>query len=333
MTLDGAAVAVTPKGGLGDPGDVFERFTDRARSVVVLAQEESRLLSHNYIGTEHLLLGLVRDGEGVAAQALGSLDVSLEAVRAQVVEIIGYGGSAPSGHIPFTPRAKKVLEQSLREALQLGHNYIGTEHILLGLVREGEGVAAQVLVKLGADLSRVRQQVIQLLSGGADAMLHLEPETTASPVPVVGSMPGSSFGGGSRRCWFCGRSEESVNHLVRAREAYICDACIALAHEAASTAPPTKTSSAYDPAHLFRRIVMRPRTRSCAPSTPYMEATRPTKSGARRLKAARTSARPFAKQSSAGHGQPASISRSTRYCSSRRMKPKCGSFCYFPRDR
>jgi ATP-dependent Clp protease ATP-binding subunit ClpC len=109
MTLDGAAVAVTPKGGLGDPGDVFERFTDRARSVVVLAQEESRLLSHNYIGTEHLLLGLVRDGEGVAAQALGSLDVSLEAVRAQVVEIIGYGGSAPSGHIPFTPRAKKAL--------------------------------------------------------------------------------------------------------------------------------------------------------------------------------------------------------------------------------
>jgi len=146
---------------------VFERFTDRARRVVVLAQEEARLLNHNYIGTEHILLGLIHEGEGVAAKALESLGISLEAVRAQVEEIIGHGGQAPSGHIPFTPRAKKVLELSLREALQLGHNYIGTEHILLGLIREGEGVAAQVLVKLGADLSRVRQQVIQLLSGYA----------------------------------------------------------------------------------------------------------------------------------------------------------------------
>jgi ATP-dependent Clp protease ATP-binding subunit ClpC len=133
--------------------------------VVVLAQEEARLLNHNYIGTEHILLGLIHEGEGVAAKALESLGISLEAVRQQVEEIIGQGGSSPSGHIPFTPRAKKVLELSLREALQLGHNYIGTEHILLGLIREGEGVAAQVLVKLGADLSRVRQQVIQLLSG------------------------------------------------------------------------------------------------------------------------------------------------------------------------
>ncbi len=144
---------------------MFERFTDRARRVVVLAQEEARLLQHNYIGTEHILLGLIHEGEGVAAKALESLGISLEAVRQQVEEIIGQGGSSPSGHIPFTPRAKKVLELSLREALQLGHNYIGTEHILLGLIREGEGVAAQVLVKLGADLSRVRQQVIQLLSG------------------------------------------------------------------------------------------------------------------------------------------------------------------------
>jgi ATP-dependent Clp protease ATP-binding subunit ClpC len=144
---------------------LFERFTDRARRVVVLAQEEARLLNHNYIGTEHILLGLIHEGEGVAAKALESLSISLEGVRAQVEEIIGQGGSSPSGHIPFTPRAKKVLELSLREALQLGHNYIGTEHILLGLIREGEGVAAQVLVKLGADLSRVRQQVIQLLSG------------------------------------------------------------------------------------------------------------------------------------------------------------------------
>src|SRR5687767_14246587 len=144
---------------------MFERFTDRARRVVVLAQEEARMLNHNYIGTEHILLGLIHEGEGVAAKALESLGISLEAVRSQVEEIIGQGGSSPSGHIPFTPRAKKVLELSLREALQLGHNYIGTEHILLGLIREGEGVAAQVLVKLGADLSRVRQQVIQLLSG------------------------------------------------------------------------------------------------------------------------------------------------------------------------
>ncbi|MFZ4108812.1 MAG: ATP-dependent Clp protease ATP-binding subunit, partial [Candidatus Planktophila sp.] len=144
---------------------MFERFTDRARRVVVLAQEEARMLNHNYIGTEHILLGLIHEGEGVAAKALESLGISLEGVRAQVEEIIGQGQQAPSGHIPFTPRAKKVLELSLREALQLGHNYIGTEHILLGLIREGEGVAAQVLVKLGADLNRVRQQVIQLLSG------------------------------------------------------------------------------------------------------------------------------------------------------------------------
>ena len=144
---------------------MFERFTDRARRVVVLAQEEARMLNHNYIGTEHILLGMIHEGEGVAAKALESLGISLEAVRSQVEEIIGQGQQAPSGHIPFTPRAKKVLELSLREALKLGHNYIGTEHILLGLIREGEGVAAQVLVKLGADLNRVRQQVIQLLSG------------------------------------------------------------------------------------------------------------------------------------------------------------------------
>jgi len=143
----------------------FERFTDRARRVVVLAQEEARMLSHNYVGTEHVLLGLIHEGEGVAARALESLGISLEGVRQQVVEIIGQGNQAPSGHIPFTPRAKKVLELTLREALRLGHNYIGTEHILLALIGEGEGVAAQVLVRLGADLNRVRQQVIQLLAG------------------------------------------------------------------------------------------------------------------------------------------------------------------------
>ncbi|MDI6716624.1 MAG: Clp protease N-terminal domain-containing protein, partial [Actinomycetota bacterium] len=144
---------------------MFERFTERARRVIVFAQEEARMLNQNYIGTEHLLLGLIREEEGVAARALQSLGISLYDVRAQVEEIIGRGTSAPVGHIPFTPRAKKVLELSLREALQLGHNYIGTEHILLGLIREGEGVAARVLYNLGADLDRVRNQVIQLLSG------------------------------------------------------------------------------------------------------------------------------------------------------------------------
>jgi len=154
---------------------MFERFTDRARRVVVLAQDEARMLNHNYIGTEHILLGLIHEGEGVAAKALESLGISLEAVRQQVEEIIGQGQQAPSGHIPFTPRAKKVLELTSREASQLGHNYIGTEHILLGLIREGEGVAAQVLVKLGADLNRVRQQVIQLLHG------YQEKEPAAAP--------------------------------------------------------------------------------------------------------------------------------------------------------
>jgi ATP-dependent Clp protease ATP-binding subunit ClpC len=146
---------------------MFERFTDRARRVVVLAQEEARMLRHDYIGTEHILLGLVREGGGVAAQALESIHISLEDVRQQVEEIIGLGQGVPTGPIPFTPRAKKVLEYSLREALQLGHTYIGTEHILLGLVRESEGVAAQVLVRYGANLDQVRHTVIELLSGYA----------------------------------------------------------------------------------------------------------------------------------------------------------------------
>jgi ATP-dependent Clp protease ATP-binding subunit ClpC len=142
---------------------MFERFTDRARRVVVLAQEEARMLNHNYIGTEHILLGLIHEGEGVAAKALESLGISLEAVRSQVEEIIGQGQAAPTGHIPFTPRAKKVLELSLREALQMGHNYIGTEHILLGLIREGNGVGAHVLTNLGANLNQVRAEIIAVL--------------------------------------------------------------------------------------------------------------------------------------------------------------------------
>jgi ATP-dependent Clp protease ATP-binding subunit ClpC len=161
---------------------MFDRFTDRARRVIVLAQDEARMLNHNYIGTEHLLLGLIHEGEGVAAKALESLGISLEAVREQVEEIIGQGQQAPTGHIPFTPRAKKVLEFSMREALQINHPYIGTEHILLGLIREGEGVAAQVLIKLGADLNRVRNQVLQLLSGfqGKEAATAGAPDTGQS---------------------------------------------------------------------------------------------------------------------------------------------------------
>jgi Clp amino terminal domain, pathogenicity island component len=186
---------------------MFERFTDRARRVVVLAQEEARLLDHNYIGTEHILLGLIHEGEGVAARALGGLGISLDAVRAQVERIIGRGPSTPAGHIPFTPRSKKVLELSLREALKLNHNYIGTEHILLGLIREGEGVAAQVLVKLGADLSRVRQQVMTVLeqspaesvtvreeAGGSEeewqeAVAGEGPAELARVVPVARQLP------------------------------------------------------------------------------------------------------------------------------------------------
>jgi ATP-dependent Clp protease ATP-binding subunit ClpA len=144
---------------------MLERFTDQARRVVVLAEEEARMLDHNWIGTEHLLLGVLREGDGFAARALESLGISLQPVRQQVEEIIGPVQQVPFEHIPFTPRSKRVLELSLRESLQLGHGYVGTEHILLGLIREGNGVAAQVLVRLGADLNRVRQQVVELMGG------------------------------------------------------------------------------------------------------------------------------------------------------------------------
>ena len=156
---------------------MFERFNDEARRVIVQAQEEARLLNHNYIGTEHILLGIAREGGGVAGEALTALDVSLDAIRQQVKEIIGTGLNARSGHIPFTPRAKKALELSLRAALQFGHNYIGAEHILLGLIREGDGVAAQVLVRLGKDLNQVRRQVIQLMNQARASADPAEPET------------------------------------------------------------------------------------------------------------------------------------------------------------
>ena len=174
---------------------MFERFTDRARRVVVLAQEEARNLNHNYIGTEHILLGLIHEGEGVAAQALEAMGISLESVREQVEEIIGQGTEASSGHIPFTPRAKKVLEYSLREALQLGHNYIGTEHILLGLIREGDGVAAQVLTNLGADLPSVCQQVIQLLNGYQGGTPAAENVQEPAAAAVAASAPSRGRGG------------------------------------------------------------------------------------------------------------------------------------------
>ncbi|KXI19381.1 ATPase family protein [Corynebacterium sp. CMW7794] len=176
--------------------DMFERFTDRARRVIVLAQEEARMLNHNYIGTEHILLGLIHEGEGVAAKALESMGISLEDVRREVEEIIGHGTQPTTGHIPFTPRAKKVLELSLREGLQMGHKYIGTEFLLLGLIREGEGVAAQVLIKLGADLPRVRQQVIQLLSGYEGNQQEGGEGQGSGPVGA-GAAPGGRTGGGN----------------------------------------------------------------------------------------------------------------------------------------
>jgi hypothetical protein len=197
---------------------MFERFTDRSRRVLVLAQEEARLLNHSFIGTEHLLLGLVHEDEGVAARALSQLGVSLEAVRLRVEEVVSLAGGA-TGSPPFTPRAKKVLELALREAIQLGHSYIGTEHLLLGLVREGEGVAAQVLVNLVGDLSRVRQEVIKTLS------------VSQSEVPaysgVLHSLAGSPAPNASMvSCSFCGRGSPESGQLVSGMNAFICEHCI-----------------------------------------------------------------------------------------------------------
>jgi hypothetical protein len=215
---------------------VFERFTDRARRVVVLSQEEARLLNHNYIGTEHILLGLISEGEGVAAKVLESLEISLPDARAQVEEIIGHGGQAPSGHIPFTPRAKKVLELSLREALQLGHNYIGTEHILLGLIREGEGVAAQVLTNLGAELPNVRQRVIQLLSGYAGGMSTTS-RTRGGEDPRHGRVLSAVTARSPWTCSFCSRDLWEAEHYVAGPAAFMCDICIATAHLALEAVP------------------------------------------------------------------------------------------------
>lgn len=176
---------------------MFERFTDRARRVLTLAQDEARLLNHSFIGTEHILLGVIRESDGMGAEALRRLGVSFEVVRGKVVEIIGMSGSAPSGSPPFTPRAKKVLELSLREALQLNHSYIGTEHILLGLAREGDGVAARVLSDLGVDLLRVRQVVNDLMTGVSETQSGRrfeEPDAAATydEPPRDPSCPGCS---------------------------------------------------------------------------------------------------------------------------------------------
>jgi hypothetical protein len=214
---------------------VFERFTDRARRVLVLAQEEARLLNHGFIGTEHILLGLIHEGDGVAAQALAEMEISLEAVRAEVEDVIGLSTTIPMGSPPFTPRAKKVLELSLREAIQLGHNYIGTEHMLLGLVREGEGVAAQVLVSLGADLARVRETVIQLLAGEVGS------ETGSSGPGAREPARGWRSWGPSRTrariavCSFCGRHPPDTGQLVSGPDAFICENCVRYWFETLST--------------------------------------------------------------------------------------------------
>ena len=194
---------------------MFERFTERARQVVVLAQDEARTLKHNYIGTEHILLGLLREEEGLAARVLDSLDITVEEVRAQVARIVGQGDEVTTGQIPFTPRAKKVLELALREALSLGHNYIGTEHILLGLVRENEGVAARILLDFDADAEKIRNEVIRVLSlkTGREpvrttARLIVHCPSCDAPVESVGTkmVPGrfAVEGDGTQTCRSCG---------------------------------------------------------------------------------------------------------------------------------
>jgi hypothetical protein len=196
---------------------MFERFTDRARRVVVLAQEEARLLDHDYIGTEHIFLGLVHEGEGIGAQVLTSFGITLDEARNTVHSIVGTGTRAPSGHIPFTARAKKVLEYGLREALQLGHNFIGTEHVLLGLLRVGDGPGVEALVILGADPVAVRQRMIELLSE-----LAVEKATGPAPRPLAVAAEAA--------CAFCGRDLYAVDRAVTNHQGvFICNECAAAA--------------------------------------------------------------------------------------------------------
>jgi ATP-dependent Clp protease ATP-binding subunit ClpA len=243
---------------------VFERFTDQARRVVVLAQEEARLLNHNYIGTEHVLLGMLHEGEGIAARVLEAQDLSLEAARTRVEAIVAQGSSSPSGHIPFTPRAKKALELALREALQLGDHFIGTEHLLLGLLREGGGVAIQVLEQLGADLAQVREQVIEMADAERTEPIETELEIEAAategrellveslmgevrrlrrhidrlrealrrpPTAKPEIQPASSGYVSLLHCSFCNEPQEQVAKLIAGPGVYICDRCIALCQE------------------------------------------------------------------------------------------------------
>ena len=199
---------------------MFERFTESARRVLVLAQEEARLLDHSFIGTEHILLGLIHNDNGTASLVLAELGVSLQAVRERVKETIGLAGSPPTGSPPLTPRSKKVMELSFRESLQLGHTYIGTEHLLLGLVREGEGVGCQVLVMLGIDLAEVRQRVVQQLAGfqGHDP----QDDSTLQMAPPVGGRPPASV----VMCSFCGLSPPASGQMVSGTNAFICENCI-----------------------------------------------------------------------------------------------------------
>jgi ATP-dependent Clp protease ATP-binding subunit ClpC len=198
---------------------MFERFTERARQVVVLAQDEARTLKHNHIGTEHILLGLLREEEGLAARVLESLDITVEEVRAQVVELVGLGEGVGTGQIPFTPRAKAVLESALREALSIGHNYIATEHILLGLVREREGVATEILLAFDADAEKIRNEIIRLLSPQGRRIRAARSERPARPLLVV-------------HCPSCGHpitevSSEQVHNRFQAAAAgdYVCERC------------------------------------------------------------------------------------------------------------
>ena len=202
---------------------MFERFTDRARRVVVLAQEEARLLDHNFIGTEHLLLGMLHEGEGMAAQVLESAEISLESARAQVAAaVVSPSSSNPDGHIPFTPRAKKVLELSLREAWELDADLIGTEHLLLALLREGQGLAIEVLVNLGADLGRLREQALQLTSREA---------RDPGPPEKPDIRPASTTHQALLHCSFCNESQDKVAKLIAGPGVYICDRCVALCQE------------------------------------------------------------------------------------------------------
>lgn len=221
---------------------MFERFTDQARRCVVLAQEEARLLNHGYIGSEHALLGVLAEGHGTGAQTLRSLDVTVDTARAKVVALVGRGERAPVGHIPFTPQAKRALEGALREALHFGDHEINTEHLLLGLVREGESTAARVLTDLGVDLDDVRSRVTELRSGHGPSLAHLH-QRGAHP-GAVSTVP---FGRAATACSFCGRDLWEVNQYVRGDDAVICDVCAALAHDAVGNAPDDTRSVSLPP--------------------------------------------------------------------------------------